>query len=265
LFRKHLRRGPDEGRALIQVYLHYSVLTVSILEFLRIVSLLWIEFPCIMLRQSGGVFHTMNTVLHNFIVFEGLDGAGTTTQMKLLAETCDRQERSCHATFEPTSNPIGRLVRSVLQKQVVTTPLALAMLYAADREDHLNNPVTGIVGKLEAGQLVISDRYLYSSLAYQSVECGFERIQQLNQFPAPRFIFYIDTPVEECMRRIESRGSELELFERRDFLLTVRSNYERIFSELPGGVRFVRLDGTLARETIARQVAEVLRNDGILD
>lgn len=83
----------------------------------------------------------MNTVLQNFIVFEGLDGAGTTTQMKLLAETCDKQERSCHATFEPTSNAIGRLVRSVLQKQVVTTPLALAMLYAADREDHLHNPV----------------------------------------------------------------------------------------------------------------------------
>lgn len=206
----------------------------------------------------------MDTVLHNFIVFEGLDGAGTTTQMKLLAETCDRQERNCHATFEPTSNAIGRLVRSVLQKQVVTTPLALAMLYAADREDHLNNPVTGIVGKLEAGQLVISDRYIYSSLAYQSVECGFDRIEQLNQYPAPQYIFYIDTPVHVCMERIESRGNDKELFERRDFLLKVRSNYERIFSALPEGVRFIRLDGTATREDIAGKVFEVLKKEGLL-
>lgn len=205
-----------------------------------------------------------NTVLQNFIVFEGLDGAGTTTQMKLLAETCDRQERSCHATFEPTSNSIGRLVRSVLQKQVVTTPLALAMLYAADREDHLNNPVSGIIGKLEAGQLVICDRYLYSSLAYQSVECGFDRIEQLNQYPSPQFIFYIDTPVHVCMERIERRGNEKELFEKRDFLLKVRSNYERIFSALPEGVRFVRLDGTLSREDIAEQVVAALRKENIL-
>jgi dTMP kinase len=116
---------------------------------------------------------------------------------------------------------IGRLERSVLQKQVCHDSLALAMLYAADREDHLNNPVTGIVGNIEAGQLVISDRYLYSSLALSVGRMRFERIQQLNQFPAPRFIFYIDTPVEEMHAEDRKRGSELELFERRDFLLTV--------------------------------------------
>lgn len=65
----------------------------------------------------------MSTILKNFIVFEGLDGSGTTTQMQLLAETCDRNSRLCKATFEPTDKPIGRLVRSILQKQVVTTPL----------------------------------------------------------------------------------------------------------------------------------------------
>ena len=87
----------------------------------------------------------MPSVLTNFVVFEGLDGAGTTTQMQLLAEYCDKSDRPCRPTFEPTDKPIGRLVRSVLQKQLVTTPLALAMLYAADREDHLYNPVYGLV------------------------------------------------------------------------------------------------------------------------
>ncbi len=206
----------------------------------------------------------MDTVLKNFVVFEGLDGAGTTTQMRLLAEACDKQDRLCHATFEPTSNAIGRVVRGVLQKQTVTTPLALAMLYAADREDHLNNPVHGINRKLDEGHLVICDRYLYSSLAYQSVECGFDTVQRLNDYPAPQFLFYIDTPVDVCMQRIASRGNERELFEHRDFLLKVRSNYERIFSALPEGTKFVRIDGTLSREEISAMVCNILSDSGAI-
>jgi len=200
----------------------------------------------------------MPSVLTNFIVFEGLDGAGTTTQMQLLAEACDRADTPCRATFEPTDKPIGRLVRSVLQKQILTTPLALAMLYAADREDHLNNPVYGIIHDLEAGKLVISDRYLYSSLSYQGVECDFEKIASLNEFPSPQYVFFIDTPVDECLRRINSRGNEVELFEKKEFLHKVKENYERIFSSLDPQVTLVRLDGLLKIEEIASQIQQIL-------
>jgi len=200
----------------------------------------------------------MPSVLHNFIVFEGLDGAGTTTQMKLLAEACDKSDVSCRATFEPTDKPIGRLVRSVLQKQIVTTPLALAMLYAADREDHLYNPVNGIINDLDNGKMVICDRYFYSSLAYQGVECDYDKIASINDFPAPQYIFYIDTPVEECLRRITGRGLTEELFEKKDFLEKVRQNYEKIFSTLSKDVILVRIDGLLPREEIARQIQKVL-------
>jgi dTMP kinase len=202
----------------------------------------------------------MPSVLTNFVVFEGLDGAGTTTQMQLLAEYCDRSDRPCRPTFEPTDKPIGRLVRSVLQKQLVTTPLALAMLYAADREDHLHNPVYGLVHDLEQGKLVISDRYLYSSLAYQGVECEFAKIASLNEFPAPEYVFFIDTPVQECLRRIDGRGSETELFEKQEFLERVKENYERIFSSLSQDVHLVRIDGLLGKEEIAKRIQEVLFN-----
>ena len=202
----------------------------------------------------------MPSVLTNFVVFEGLDGAGTTTQMQLLAEYCDRSDRPCRPTFEPTDKPIGRLVRSVLQKQLVTTPLALAMLYAADREDHLHNPVYGLVHDLEQGKLVISDRYLYSSLAYQGVECEFAKIASLNEFPAPEYVFFIDTPVQECLRRIDGRGSETELFEKQEFLERVKENYERIFSSLSQDVHLVRVDGLLGKEEIAKRIQEVLFN-----
>ncbi|MGE4453180.1 MAG: dTMP kinase [Sphaerochaeta sp.] len=200
----------------------------------------------------------MPSVLQNFVVFEGLDGAGTTTQMQLLAEACDQRDLPCRATFEPTDKPIGRLVRSVLRKQIVTTPLALAMLYAADREDHLYNPVNGLTQDLEAGKLVICDRYLYSSLAYQSVDSDYETIHRLNQFPSPQYIFFIDTPVDECLRRIKGRGNDEELFERHEFLEKVKQNYERIFETLDKDVSLVRLDGLQKKEEIAKKIQELL-------
>lgn len=203
----------------------------------------------------------MSTILKNFIVFEGLDGSGTTTQMQLLAESCDRASKACKATFEPTDKPIGRLVRSILQKQLVTTPLALALLYAADREDHLYNPIYGIAAEAEAGKLVISDRYLYSSLAYQSVECGFETIVTLNQFPHPEYLFFIDTPVDECLRRIAHRKTEVELFEHHEFLTAVKANYERIFADLNPEVHLTRIDGLLPIDEIAASIRTTLFNE----
>jgi len=200
----------------------------------------------------------MSQIFENLVVFEGLDGAGTTTQMQLLAEKCDKDLRSCRATFEPTDKPIGRLVRAVLQKQIVTTPLALAMLYAADREDHLYNPIYGMASELERGKLVICDRYIYSSLAYQGVECPIEKVQELNQFPAPQFLFFIDTPVEECIRRIEARGGEAELFDRHEFLEKVKTNYEKLFSTLSQEVKFFRIDGMQSKEAIALEIQKAL-------
>lgn len=206
----------------------------------------------------------MQDVLDRFIVIEGLDGAGTTTQMKAVAEAFDEAGVHCHATFEPTSSPLGSLVRSVLRKEVVTTPLALAMLFSADREDHLHHPIHGIVGKLTQGTVVISDRYLFSSLAYQSVECGFERVSALNDFPIPRFIIYLDTPVEDCLSRIESRNNERELFEKQEFLAKVRDNYELIFSDLPESVRFLRIDGRKPKEEITRIVLDLLKEHSLV-
>jgi dTMP kinase len=206
----------------------------------------------------------MQDVLDRFIVVEGLDGAGTTTQMKALAVAFDQAGIHCHATFEPTASPLGNLVRSVLRKEVVTTPLALAMLFSADREDHLHHPMTGIVDYLKKGTVVISDRYLFSSLAYQSVDCGFERVNALNDFPIPKYIVYIDTPIEACLERIDSRKDERELFERQEFLAQVKDNYELIFGDLPDEVNLIRIDGTLAKQEITERILAILREDSII-
>ncbi len=197
-------------------------------------------------------------VLGSFIVFEGLDGAGTTTQMHALSRYYEFNRRKYVITNEPTSNPIGRMVRDVLQKRIQTTPEALALLYAADRDDHLHNPSYGIIRILEEGSIVISDRYFYSSIAYQSVECDPVFINLINDFPSPEFIIYVDTPVEECLKRIEKRGGEKELFDRYDFLSEVRKNYEKAFSSLPDGVHLIRIDGSGSAEEVESEIRKSL-------
>lgn len=206
----------------------------------------------------------MQQILDRFIVLEGMDGAGTTTQMKAVVEAFDQAGIHCHATFEPTSSPLGTLVRSVLHKEIVTTPLALAMLFAADREDHLHNPITGITKKLDEGAIVISDRYVFSSLAYQSVECGFERVNALNQFPLPKYIIYLDTPIEDCLSRIASRDNGRDLFERQEFLALVRDNYELIFSELPDSVHLIRIPGQKSKAEISVMILKILKQHSLL-
>lgn len=206
----------------------------------------------------------MQQVLKNFIVIEGLDGSGTTTQLKNVVELFDEKSIPTHATFEPTSSPLGSLVRQVLRKEVVTTPLALAMLFAADREDHLHRPITGITQRLANGEVVICDRYLFSSLAYQSVECGFERVLSLNQFPFPQFLFFIDTPIEDCLFRIDKRKKGQELFEHKEFLTQVKQNYDKIFSSLPLDVNLYVLDGTKSKEEITHSIERILEEHKVL-
>ena len=189
------------------------------------------------------------SILKSFIVFEGLDGAGTTTQIRNLARYYEFNNREYFITNEPTSNPIGELVRKVLRKQVVTTPEALALLYAADRNDHLYNPSYGIVRLIEEGKIVMSDRYFYSSLAYQGVTEDFDWLKKINSYPYSEYIIFIDTDASSCIQRIEGRGEEKELFDRIEYLEKVRKNFIRVFENLPEGVKYLRVDGSLDIET----------------
>lgn len=194
-----------------------------------------------------------------FIVFEGLDGAGTTTQMRKLGEKYAERGRRVFMTNEPTDNPTGKLVRSVLQKKFFTTPAALALLYAADRDDHLYNADYGITGHLRGGEIVISDRYFYSSYAYQSVECEPSFVLDINsRFPHPDVIIFIDTPVGNCLDRIEKRGQEKELFEREEYLKAVRKNYLSVFSTLPEPVTLITIDGTGTIDGITEEIISKL-------
>lgn len=202
----------------------------------------------------------MSNILENFIVIEGLDGAGTTTQLNNICKLLEEKNYSVHSTFEPTDRPIGKIVRDVLAKRFVTTPLTLAKLYATDREDHLYNEEVGILKQLNDGKIVISDRYFYSSLAYQGATCDFNEVKNLNNYPHPKYLIYIDTPLEECLNRINKRNNEKDIFENKKFLTKVFDNYQRIISNLPNEVTLIRIDGTKSVDQITNEILDILTN-----
>ncbi len=193
----------------------------------------------------------MADVLKRFWVLEGLDGAGTTTQLRNLETYMSEKGIAVFRTAEPTIYESGLLIRRVLSGKFKVPQSTTAYLFAADRDNHLNNPEYGIKAHLAKGEVVISDRYLFSSLAYQSIGFEFEEVQRLNKaFPYPELVLYVDTPVEDCISRIDSRGAEKEIYEKLEYQTKVHDNYERIFSSLPAGCRLIRVDGRLSREEI---------------
>lgn len=197
----------------------------------------------------------LHDILDNFLVIEGLDGAGTTTQAGLLARRCETEHISCWLTSEPTTGNVGRLIRSYLRGDEPAHPDTMALLFAADRSEHVNAPEIGIRARSEKGQLVITDRYLFSSLAYQTVACSREFVEALNsRFPLPRLLIYIDVPVDECVRRLADR-SHREIYELVDFQEQVRGRYEELLPRFEGtGMELVRVDGMAPASEIAEKI-----------
>ena len=197
--------------------------------------------------------------IKNFIVLEGLDGCGTTTQTGLLAEKLEKAGIDAIKTNEPTDGSIGRFIRSVLQKKESVDPFTLALLFSADRNEHVNGE-NGIIKHTEAGKKVICDRYLFSSLAYQSLFMDFSTVAELNSYyPLPEYLFYIDLSPEECQKRMAARGEEAELFERLELQRKIEANYKKSLALLSdSGMNTIIIDGRAPKEEIHRQICKVL-------
>ena len=197
----------------------------------------------------------MMEILKNFVVIEGLDGAGTSTQTKLLSEKI----KNSFFTFEPTDDKIGLMIRECLQKKIIFASKTIAHLFSADRSEHLYKK-DGVVERCGNNQIVLCDRYLFSSLAYQSVDLPFEYVLNLNKnFPLPELLFFIDTPVEVCQERIKTRGDEVELYENKQIQEKILSNYIKAFSYYEKkGLKIIKLDGTLSiNELLEKELIEL--------
>lgn len=196
-----------------------------------------------------------------FIVFEGLDGSGTTTQVDRIAQKLRAQKIACLTTFEPSQGPIGVMIRQALRRRLMLPGgealdhRSLALLFAADRIDHLRAVVEPA---LALEQVVISDRYVHSSLAYQGATLDQRWVDAINaQARTADLVIWLDVPVEECLRRMAVRGGERELFEAEATLRDVQQRYEQAIHLRPE--RVVRVDGTGSEEEVAARIESTLR------
>jgi dTMP kinase len=201
-----------------------------------------------------------------FIVFEGLDGAGTTTQSARLQAHLTQSGRRSFLTHEPTAEPIGAFIRRLLAGRErgpdgsVFRPSehAMGLLFAADRLAHSR----AIQARLDAGEHVVCDRYLFSSMAYQTLDSSItgEWVIGVNEGCAiPHLTLFVAAPVDVCLARIGARKGEASIYESRLHLETIARNYERLLPlyEARFG-RVVRVDGSRSVDDVHAAVWEAI-------
>ena len=197
-----------------------------------------------------------------FIVFEGIDGAGKTTQIRLLSEALASRGIDCITTAEPTDMPSGKKIREALSGRVKVTCAQMADMFATDRVIHNKDTENGIDIMLERGKTVISDRYYYSSLAYQGAELGFEAVAKLNlenpDIRMPDICIFLDLSPEKSLERIGKRAdTPTEIYENYDYLEKTRKMFFDVFDRIEKrGERIEIIDASGTAEEIAQKILE---------
>ena len=195
-----------------------------------------------------------------FIVIEGLDGSGKSTQINRLAAHLRQNGRRVHLTAEPTVSTTGGMLRDALGGVTKKTACELAAMFVVDRIFHNVNPVNGINKMLDDGYDVICDRYYYSSMAYQGSETDFDWVRDMNvrcpEIRKPDLCIFFDLDPEICMKRIGANRSTTEIYEKKETLERVRARYMDIFAQLEDNV--VVIDTAADIESISKEVCRVV-------
>lgn len=192
--------------------------------------------------------------LEKFVVFEGIDGAGTSTQIEMLKK--NPLAKNFFFTAEPSEGATGLFLREILAGKAEVSPETAAYLFAADRAEHLWGK-GGISEQVEGGKIVVCDRYIFSSLAYQGTTCGEILPKTINSpFPLPEILFFFEISAEDSMARIEKRGERREIYEKREMLAKTAERYRKVISEYKSQneMKIVELDASLPKEKIAEQI-----------
>jgi dTMP kinase len=208
----------------------------------------------------------------HLIVFEGVDGAGTTTQAQALKRAFVARGLPAHVTAQPSAGPVGMLIRQVLAGRLVVSGskapgwATMALLFAADRQDHQE---AEIEPNLHDGVTVICDRYLYSSVIYQSLSSARPEsvgwIQEINaRVRRPDLVMFLKVTARDAALRREQRSGRTELYDDADFQARLVERYNDLLPLFPDHP-IVTLDGAKPVDTIAAEAwarVEALRAKG---
>lgn len=162
-----------------------------------------------------------------FIVFEGPDGSGQSTQAELLQAFLVKQGKSVVLTKEPTKeSQASQKISEILNNRISIDPKELQQLFTDDRREHLEKL---IMPNLKDGKIVISDRYFFSTFVFGSLSCDLKWLISINrEFPVPDTTFILEVSPEVCVQRIINRGRPVQFFETKEKLGKVMANYKKI-------------------------------------
>lgn len=200
-----------------------------------------------------------------FIAIEGIDGSGTTLQTRGLTTWLRQRGHEVVETREPSGGPIGRLIRERLHVDAAPLdPAALALLFAADRLDHVAQEIDPARRR---GAVVVSDRYLLSSLAYQSLDCDLEWVRTINHAaPAPDFYVFLRVPAEVAFARVQQRAAAGAAASERFDALDLQRRIARLYDvarEREDLGEVIVVDGTLPPDQVTAQIGEICAQRGL--
>lgn len=208
-----------------------------------------------------------NSYPAKFIVLEGIDGSGKTTQAKKLVKHVTHKGVKCIYTKEPTDEVTGKLIRRILAGKILVPPVAFQYLFAADRAVHQVH----VEKYLKSGLTVVSDRYFWSSAVYGMVDRGIssyegdkERLlvalsilSMYHRFLVPDYTFYLKISAKDAVRRIDKTKKELEIYEKKEKLEKLRLGYEWLAKKFAKEITII--NGNQSVEEVTREIVTIIK------
>ncbi|MFP4116076.1 MAG: dTMP kinase [Candidatus Aenigmatarchaeota archaeon] len=198
-----------------------------------------------------------------FVVIEGIDGAGTTTQCELLGKWLEEEGKEFLLTEEPfkRENQIGKIIKEhLVQGDEDHSPESIALAFAADRLVHLEDEISPAV---EEGKIVVSDRYYHSSMVYQPEHgADLEWVREINKYARkPDLTIILDVPAKESIKRQRDRdgGESSVIFENLEFQKEIRERYIELEEILDENIYIV--DGKRSIEEVHSDFREIIRGE----
>lgn len=207
-----------------------------------------------------------NTYPGKFFAIEGIDGSGKTVETHLLAKELIAQGKKVFITKNPTDSSLGKFIRKMLQGKIEMPAVSFQYVFSADRQIQQLD----IIEHLKKGEIVISDRYFWSSVAYgvaDKEDVDYENsakqeviaqsiLSMYNQFIVPDITFYLDASIETGLSRRHDSAKEKELYENTEKLKKIEKGYEWLLQEFPQ--EFSVIDAEKTKKEVHKKIMQLL-------
>lgn len=198
-----------------------------------------------------------------FIVIEGLDGCGKSTQIRLIKEKLEKDGKKVYLTAEPTDFETGAYLRRILSNSENKDMYLQGALFLADRLEHITHPEFGINKYLDDGYTVLCDRYYFSSFAYQGTASDVDWVMDINlkcaRMLTPDLCIFLDVNPDTCKQRIDEVREKPELYEKDvEKMRSIRNNFISVYDKLSNSHNIAIIDANASIEEIfAKACAEI--------